>query len=62
MSRSVMRVAPQAKAARPTPGNMYALFPLKQLQRDVSGYGFEGLSLESKHKVSMQEMIYNNFP
>lgn len=29
MSRSVMRVAPQAKAARPTPGNMYALFPLK---------------------------------
>lgn len=35
MSRSVMRVAPQARAASPTPGKMYALLPFKKSQRGM---------------------------
>lgn len=41
MSKSVMRVAPQAIAASPTPGNIYALFPCGR-QIEGRGAGTEG--------------------
>lgn len=56
MSRSVMRVAPHATAASPTPGKMYALFPCREMSKGGAGKAARHEELTLRVKSSLQTL------